>query len=148
VKQFYVRHFKPEHVDKQAKASQDQKNSVFQNYILPAIGDEELRSLTLAQLQQLCDLTFAAGKTVTVEKIKFGLSPLFKRAMAHRLIDFNPAAAIILPKMPHKVLRAPTLSEAQAFVATMVDPEYSPCREMALLAGSTSTNSAEMAGIP
>ena len=148
LKEFYVGYFKPEHMDKQAKATQDQSKSVFENYILPGIGDEELRSITLAQLQQLCDLTFAAGKTVTVERIKFGLSGLFRRAMAHRLIDFNPAGAIILPKMPHKVLRAPTLSEAQAFVATMVDPEYSPCREMALLAGSTSTNSAEMAGIP
>ena len=148
VKQFYVRHFKPEHVDKQAKASQDQTNSVFQNYILPAIGDEELRSLTLAQLQQLCDLTFAAGKTVTVEKIKFGLSAFLKRAMAHRLIDFNPAGAIILPKMTHKVLRAPTLLETQMFLTTMVDPDYRPCREMALLACSTSTNSAEMAGVP
>ena len=148
VKEFYVGYFKPEHVDKQAKASQDQTNSVFQNYILPAIGDEELRSLTLAQLQQLCDLTFAAGKTVTVEKIKFGLSALLKRAMAHRLIDFNPAGAIILPKMTHKVLRAPTLSEAQVFLARMLHPDYSPCREMALLACSISTNSAEMAGIP
>ena len=51
VKEFYVGYFKPEHVDKQAKASQDQTNSVFANYILPAIGDEELRSITLAQLQ-------------------------------------------------------------------------------------------------
>ena len=148
IKRFYEEYFKPEHVDKQAKASRDQTNSVFQNYILPAIGDEELRSITLTQVQQLCDLTFAAGKTVTVEKIKFGLSALFKRAMAHRLIDFNPAAAIILPKMPHKVLRAPTLSEARMSLETMVDPDYSPCREMALLACSTSTNSAEMAGVP
>ena len=147
IREFYEQHFLPEFMTKKSKAFQRQSRSVFKNYVLGSIGDEPIKDFSLSKGQQLCDLTFAAGVTVTAEKVKRAMTGLFKRAIAHGIIDRNPATEIVLSKMIHKALRAPTLEQAQALVAALVDSSCEPCREMALLACSTSTNSAEMAGL-
>ena len=125
VRQFYYRHHLPEHIEKLAKASMNQLISTFTNYILPAgaIGDVPLQDVSLTLLQQLCDLVYEAGKTGTVEKIKFALSGMFRRAKAHRYIDHNPATSILLPRnIPHKELRAPTLDEVRRLLAALANP--------------------------
>jgi integrase len=128
VRQFYHRHFLPEHIDKLAKASREQLMSTFQHYILPAgaIGDLPLSDVTLTISQQLCDMIYDAGKTGTVEKVKFALSSMFRRAKAHRLMDHNPATDILLPRnIPHKELVAPTLEEVRRLVAALATPAVS-----------------------
>lgn len=126
VRQFYQQHYLPEHIEKLSKAGQNQLISTFGNYILPnsALGDVRLQAVTLGLLQQHCDMIYEAGK-ISVEKVKFALSGMFRRAKAHRLIDHNPASEILLPRnIQHRELRAPTLEEVRPLIAVPVQLNF------------------------
>jgi integrase len=125
ISEFYERHFLPEHIRKRAPATQDHLISIFRNYILPksALGGIEIREASLAQLQQHCDLILEAGKAGTVPHVRSALTSMFKRAMAHGIIDRNPAAGILLPRnLPHKELTAPALQQARPLLVSLADP--------------------------
>ena len=149
VQQFVNQHFLPEVVKHMKYAGREHYRWVLDRHILPAIGDMKLREVTLAHVQKLCALKLESGLSVqTVTHIRSGLSAIFSRASALRIIEgVNPASAIRLPEMVRKERHTPTEEEARALLIVLVDPSYSPCREMVLLSCSTSIHYAEMAGL-
>jgi integrase len=122
---------------------------VLDRHILPAIGDMKMRDVNLAHLQKLCSLKLDSGLSVqTVTHIRSGLSAIFSRASALRIVEgVNPASAIRLPEMVRKERHTPTDEEARALLAVLEDPSYAPCREMAILSCSCSTHFAEMCAL-
>src|ERR1017187_4278228 len=147
--QFINRHFVPEVVKHLKYAGRQHYSWLFNRHICPAIGDMKLRDVTLVDLQKLCNLKLEAGLSVqTVTHIRSGLSALFGRAAALRLIEgINPASAIRLPRMVRKERHCPTEQEARALVAVLEDKSYGCCRAMVLLSSSSSIHFSEMAGL-
>jgi hypothetical protein len=154
IEEFYLGKFKPEHIDKQAKHTQNFSGTIFNQHILPAIGDNQVQNVTLSMCQQLCDLVADSGRLNTSKRVKFTLTAMFNRAIAHGLIERNPATAVLLKRMEPKPLWAPTMGQVQALLPVLAglrdDDDFTVqrVRVMVLLACSTSTNYAEMAGIP
>ena len=149
VHQFVSQHFVPEVVKHMKYAGREHYRWVMDRHILPAIGDMKMRDVTLVHLQKLCSLKLESGLSVqTVTHIRSGLSAIFSRASALRIIEgVNPASAIRLPEMVRKERHTPTEEEARALLIVLENPAYSPCLEMVLLSCSTSIHYAEMAGL-
>ena len=100
VQEFYFGCFEREHVVKQKYSGRETYRRTFGPHIIPAIGDMKMTEVTLGHVQQLCDLKLAEGKSTSLlSHIKCGLTAMFDRAIGHRIITYNPASAITLPKM-------------------------------------------------
>ena len=148
VQEFYFGCFEREHVVKQKYSGRETYRRTFGPHIIPAIGDMKMTEVTLGHVQQLCDLKLAEGKSTSLlSHIKCGLTAMFDRAIGHRIITYNPASAITLPKMTHAEPRCPTLEEVRALLAVQRDSDYFPTWELTLLACCDSLNFAEMAGL-
>jgi integrase len=148
VQEFYFGCFEREHVVKQKYSGRETYRRTFGPHIIPAIGDMKMTEITLGHVQQLCDLKLAEGKSTSLlSHITCGLTAMFDRAIGHRIITYNPASAITLPKMTHAEPRCPTLEEVRALLAVQRDSDYFPTWELTLLACCDSLNFAEMAGL-
>jgi integrase len=148
VQEFYSGCFQREHVAKKKHAGRETYRWTFGPHIIPAIGDMKVREVNLGHVQQLCDLKLAEGKSTSlVDHIRCGLSAMFRRAIAHRIITYNPATGIILPEMTHGERRSPALEDVRALLIILRDPAYFPTWELTMLACCDSLNFAEMAGL-
>jgi integrase len=98
--------------------SEEQKqhyNAKLQYDILPVIGDKQMRSITLEDLQSLMN-SYEGGKKGTVEKIKRFICILFADAEDARIIERNPAARLTMPTTKVAYRRQLTKDERTALL--------------------------------
>ena len=105
-------------VERDAKPSTHQSyTNVVRYYITPNIGTIRLDKLTPQRVQafinDLRDEEFAAH---TIWNVYRRLRTMLRVAVQYRLIAYNPAAAISMPKMERNVERALTIAECRAFL--------------------------------
>ena len=70
------------------------------NYILPAIGSMKLKDVRDTHLKKI--LNGADSSKSTAQKVKITMQAMFKQARKSRLIPYNPAEDLELPKAPTK----------------------------------------------
>lgn len=70
------------------------------NYILPAIGSMKMKDVRDTHLQRI--LNEADSSKSTAQKVKITMQAMFKRARKSRLIAYDPAEDLELPKAPTK----------------------------------------------
>ena len=75
--------------------------------ILPAIGTMQMRDVRSSHLQVLLN-SYTGGRAGTVTKIKLALKQFFEEAMIEGVIERNPAARLIMPKVTEKKRRSLT----------------------------------------
>ena len=71
-----------------------------ENYILPAIGSMKLKDVRETHLQRI--LNSADSSKSTAQKVKITMQAMFKKARKTRLILYDPAEELELPKAPTK----------------------------------------------
>lgn len=85
-------------------------------YILPAIGNMQLKDVRETHLQKI--LNEQRGRSFShVSKIRMVMRQMFKRAVSARLISFNPAENLILPDCKKKSHRDLNPLERQGLLA-------------------------------
>lgn len=87
------------------------------NYILPAIGDKQMRAVTALDLQQILNRMDGMGQT-SISDVLTLLKGAFTRAYADGVIDRNPATALIKPSCT--VHRRRMLTDAETAAALHV----------------------------
>lgn len=76
------------------------------NYIIPAIGSMKLKDVRDTHLKRI--LNGAASSKSTAQKVKITMQAMFKQARKSRLIAYDPAEDLELPKAPTKKRNAIT----------------------------------------
>lgn len=88
----------------------------FNGYIKPRIGSLPLESVTDVHLQRI--LNEQAGKSAShVQKLRMVMQQLFRRARQSRLIQYDPAELLELPKVTKGERRSITDEERKAILA-------------------------------
>ena len=85
-------------------AEQTYKNDWYRykKQIQPVFGNKQIKDITPAHCQTLIDGILAEGKGKTADEIYSLLSIIFKGAIAHRLIDYNPLNVVVKTKHQYK----------------------------------------------
>ena len=94
------------------------------NIILPAIGSTKLRKVTDVQLQSLINSRSKMSAS-SVAKLRMVLKAMFKQAVQSRLISYDPAAGLTLPKTRKGSRRSITDAERAALLAVADYPTFS-----------------------
>lgn len=91
------------------------------NIILPAIGAYKLRSVTATQLQQLLNRRTGFSSSDT-GKLRIVIKAMFRQAAENRIIPYDPAAGLKMPKTTTGKHRSLT-DEERAALFTAADAE-------------------------
>lgn len=86
------------------------------NQILPAIGSMKLGRVTATQLQQLLN-TRAGYSTSDTGKLRIVLKAMFRQAYQNRLLSYDPAAGLKMPRTITGKHRSLTPEERQSLIA-------------------------------
>lgn len=97
---------------------------ILDNVILPAIGGMKLRQVSDIQLQKIVNSRQELSSS-TVIKTRMVLRAMFKRAVNSRLIAFDPAADLTLPKAKKGGHRSLTAVERAALLKVADYPTFS-----------------------
>ncbi len=96
--------------------------------VLPRVGDQEIGSVTPAQIRELLDIVQGRGAIETAHRIRQRVSAVFRFAMASGLAPMDPAAAIgpaLRPVIRGKQPALLKLGDARAFLkAYEASPGY------------------------
>ncbi len=118
-----------------AKASTgDEYERVAVNRIIPYLGGNKLQKLRPEQLQKWINELSEKYSPASVRNAHRVLSIALKQAVKNRLIPFNPAQDVILPKMDGKIKNpAQPLSEAEQEQLLKALPDTAAGRALALM---------------
>lgn len=111
-------YIRPRDITKKSAAMYQQK---LDNYILPAIGImrlEDVRDTHLQRLLNQCDSSWS-----TAQKVKIVLQAMFRQARRSRLILYDPAEGLSLPKAKKGVRRSITDTERR-FILDVAETHY------------------------
>ena len=86
------------------------------NIILPAIGAYKLRSITATRLQQLLNRRAGYSSSDT-GKLRIVLKAMFRQAAENRIIPYDPAAGLKMPKTTKGKHRSLTEAERAALIS-------------------------------
>lgn len=92
--------------------------STINKHIMPVIGERRMASISADDLQRLLNLRSGSSKTSICDERNI-LRAIFSKATAEGVIDRDPSAALILPKMKKRDKRR-ALTEAEAAAALKV----------------------------
>ena len=87
-----------------------------ENIILPAIGAYKLRSVTATQLQQLLNKRAGYSSSDT-GKLRIVIKAMFRQAAENRIIPYDPAAGLKMPRTTSGKHRSLTEEERAALIA-------------------------------
>ncbi len=85
------------------------------NIILPAIGAYKLRNITATQLQQLLNRR-AGYSTSDTSKLRLVIKAMFRQAAENRIIPYDPAAGLKMPRTVAGKRRSLTDAERAALI--------------------------------
>lgn len=92
---------------------------IFKRYINPRIGHRVIRELMPLDIQQwVNELSRDGYSPSTIHNARRRLRGMLDKAMMNRLVGFNAAASLELPKIV-KTARALTLAEAHSFLTVL-----------------------------
>lgn len=91
------------------------------NIILPAIGAYKLRSITATRLQQLLNRRAGYSSSDT-GKLRIVLKAMFRQAAENRVIPYDPAAGLKMPKTTTGTHRSLTEAERAALISAADSP--------------------------
>jgi integrase len=119
--------FRPPHPGGQSirfpsvKAStHDSYRYIITKYVLPHIGALRIDKLTTPRVQKLVnDLTDAEYSPSTVRNAYVRLSALLDVAVSYRLVTYNVAKGVVLPKIGSGPQRALTVGEVRALIVAL-----------------------------
>lgn len=108
-------------VRRSVKASTyDSYSYVLTKYVLPHIGSLRIDKLTTPRVQKLVnDLTDADYSPSTIRNAYIRLSALLDIAVSYRLVPYNVAKGVVLPKIGSGPQRALTIHEVRALLAAL-----------------------------
>ena len=104
-------------------------------HLVPALGTIKLCDLTTAPIQLLCNRVAKERKPRTVRNVRAVLRQALNRALRERLIAYNPATLVEIPKIEHNEPRILTVQEARAFLAAIKGDRYEVAYLVALYTG-------------
>lgn len=97
------------------EASRAMYVSKLNNEILPAIGSYRLRTITPVQLQGLLNKC-QGGSTSNTSKLRIVIKAMFRQAFQNRIIPFDPAAGLQMPRTVTGKHRSITDQERAALI--------------------------------
>lgn len=97
---------------------------VYRTHINPFMQGKEIKQLTAMGIQPIFSNLYKKGQTKTAEIIKLILNPVFKAAIAERIITLNPMDGVQLLKHHSKGSTALTYAEEFAFLLKLKTSEY------------------------
>lgn len=97
---------------------------VYYKHIKPFMEDKEITELTAMGIQPLFSNLYNKGQTKTAELIRLILNPIFKAAIAERLIAFNPMDGVQILRHHSKSSTALTYDEETAFLIELSNSPY------------------------
>lgn len=109
-----------------AKSTFDKNSRFLKNHISPYIGHISLDHLTQTSIQQCMNHLENDYAQDTIKKIYYLIFDILEQARIDRLVQYNNAEGVIMPKgKPAKLRRALTENERQIFleVANILPPE-------------------------
>ena len=149
VRDFIEQRYYPDVLSNLSLSSRKTYRSILGTHLIPAYGDMQLRQLTVAHLQRLCNDKRDQGLSVeTLKHIRDYTSAVLEYAKELGVIAVNPARVVRLPRKQEKRTRI-TLDEVEngRLLAVVRDPLYSPLFEMVFSSCCTGSNYSEMAGL-
>lgn len=108
---------------------------LIEHYVLPAIGDMVLDSLTADHLIMLQNRLRTRLADRTVNRIMALVQRAIKKAVKSRKLLYNPADAIDLPRVPKKAQGAFTDAQERAFRAAVAGHRLDLLYDLAFLQG-------------
>jgi integrase len=110
--------------------------TVLRLYVRPMFGKRKIASIRPLDVQELIDSLSERGlSSNTIRRTHVVLSRSLKQAVRWRLITFNPAHDIQLPKRHKPEMKTLTLQEAQRFLVSAGKDKYSLVFKVALWTG-------------
>lgn len=97
---------------------------VYFKHIKPFMENKEIQELTAMGIQPLLSNLYTKGQTKTAELIRLILNPIFKAAIAERLIAFNPMDGVQILKHHSKGSTALTYDEEATFLRKLANSPY------------------------
>jgi integrase len=105
-------------------------------YVRPRLGKRKVASIRPLDVQELIDSMSERGlSSTTVRRAHVVFSRALKQAVRWRLITFNPAHDIQLPKRVKPEMKTFTLQEAQRFLVAAAKDKYGLVFKVALWTG-------------
>lgn len=94
--------------------------SLIYTYIIPAVGSHKLRDLNPQHVQKMVNTLPTHLKPNSVRNIRSVLRRALNVALRWRLVTYNAAHGIVMPKIEKYTPRIPTIEEADKFRAVIV----------------------------
>ena len=93
-------------------------------YILPALGEMQIKKISPLKCQAVLNRILADGKGRTAEDVKFLLGEIFRAAVGEKLITDNPMQFVKIPKHQRENGKALTLAEIAEFIKACENSPY------------------------
>lgn len=104
-------------------------------HILPYFKETALTCIRPLQCQRLIEHFESIGQTKTAQELYGLLSVIFKAAIAHRLIDFNPLSLVLNVKHESEHGEALSKAEEETLLAALEGTPYQSAFALALFTG-------------
>lgn len=106
------------------------------NHVLPGLGKEKVREVSVLRLQALFDAKARAMSASSLLTLHQPVRGMFGRAVLWGLIPVNPAVGVSLPARPPSPGRAWSIEEVRAFLARTRSDDLYPIGRLLLLTGA------------
>lgn len=107
---YYFETFRKEHV---AELTYDNDMRRYSRYLQPHFKEVALNKITPSDCKKILDVVKAQNKGKTADELHSLLNIIFKAAIAHRIIDFNPLVSI--PHIQHERKNGTALSREEEY---------------------------------
>jgi integrase len=117
-----------------AKKTKEDLQYLFAKHVIPIVGSQPLREVTLTSLQLLLNKVAENGyRKSTVEKVRTHTRACFEYAMDEDLIEKNPARKLVMPNIRKKSCeRFLSVDELRALMALAAPREHLVLRTLAV----------------
>lgn len=107
----------------------------YKNHIKPVFEKKSIQSITPTNRQELIDSLVDAGKGKTATEVFSLLSIIFKGALLHRVITYNPLSIVVKPKHEGKHGKALTKDEELLLLQSFKGTQYEKLFAVVLYTG-------------
>ncbi len=110
----------------------EQYEWVFNDYILPLLGNKPLKRLSIMDVQKLINTVYSKTKSArTCKEVRYCLSGVLKRAISQQLINYNPVAGVEAPSYKPEEKQPWSIEELKTFLSATTHCRYFPIFKLA-----------------